>query len=162
MRNALWYLIFPALGLALAASVGWFLWDEPIEYWIDCNRFAGSCTMTQKFLVRSRTASAPIESLRRAEVRARSRGRGRPRNSVWVVSDRSDYFVADYRSRTDAQAAAENINAFLADRNRGRLRITQTDRAMYWVAWGLVPVLAAFVVGIVSVLLWKRPARRDS
>ncbi|HEY6929546.1 MAG TPA: hypothetical protein VJA66_07710 [Thermoanaerobaculia bacterium] len=162
MRKALWYLVFPALGLALAASVGWFVWNEPLEYWIDCNRFAGACTLTQKFIARSRTASVPIESLRGAEVRAHARGRGKPRQSVWVVSDRSDYFVADYRSREDAQSAAGKINAFLADRNRGRLRITQTDRVMYWVAWGLVPVLAAFGVGIVSVLLWKRPPRRDS
>src|SRR5215471_17532207 len=151
MTKTLWYLVFPALGLALAASVGWFVWDEPLEYWIDCNRFAGSCTMTQKFLARSRTATVPIESLRRAEVRPHSRGRGKARDSIWVVSNRSDYFVADYRSRADAQAAAEKINAFLADRTRGRLLITQTDRVMYWVAWGMVPVLAAFVVGIVSV-----------
>jgi len=162
MKNALWYLVFPVLGLALAASVGWFVWDEPLEYWIDCNRFSGSCTFTQKFLARGRTASVPIESIRRAEVRVHSRGRGRPRSSIWVVADRSDYFVADYRFRTDAQSAAEKINAFLADRNRGRLLITQTDRVMYWVAWGLVPVLAAFGVGVVSVLLWKRPPRRDS
>jgi hypothetical protein len=162
MRKALWYLVFPALGLALAASVGWFVWDEPLEYWIDCNRFAGSCTFTTKFLARSRTASVPIESLRRAEVRAHSRGRGKPRSSIWVLAERNNYFVADYRNRTDAQSAAERINAFLADRNRGRLLVTQTDRVMYWVAWGLVPVLAAFGVGVVSVLLWKRPPRRDS
>ena len=162
MRRVLWYLVFPALGLALAASVGWFVWDEPLEYWIDCNRFAGSCTLTQKFLARSRTTSVPIDSVRSAEVRLRSRGRGKPRNSTWLITRGGDHFIAEYRSRADAQSAAENIKAFLADPTRGRLRVTQTDRAMYWVAWGLVPVLAAFVVGIVSVLLWKRPSRRDS
>ena len=29
MKKALWYLVFPALGLALAASVGWFVWVDP-------------------------------------------------------------------------------------------------------------------------------------
>jgi hypothetical protein len=162
VRRAVWLLVLPALGVALAASVGWFALDEPLEYWIDCNRFSGSCTFTQKFLVRSQVATGRIDSLRRAEVRVRTLRRGKTRDSVWVVSDKADFYFADYRSRADADAASEKINAFLRDRSRGRLLITQTDRTMYWVAWGLVPVLAAFAVGVVSVLLWKKPAGRDS
>jgi hypothetical protein len=156
-------LVLLGFGVALAALAGWFVLDEPLEYWLDCNRFSGTCTFTQKFVARSRTTSARIGTLQKGEVRLRTHPRAGPRQSVWVVSNHGDYFVADYRSRAEAEEACEKINAFLREPGRGRLLVTRTDRTMYWVAWGLVPVSAAFLVALFSVLSAKKPAPgRDS
>lgn len=156
-------LVLLGFGVALAAVAGWFVLDEPLEYWLDCNRFSGTCTFTQKFVIRTHTTSARVGTLRKAEVRLRTLGKSRIRQSVWVLSDRGDHFVADYRSRAEAEEAAEKINAFLRDPGRGRLLVTRTDRMMYWVAWGLVPISAAFLVAVFSVFSAKKPAPgRDS
>jgi len=152
MSKAVKVVLLLSFGAALAFLVWLLLFDEPLDYWLDCNRFSGTCTFTQKLIARTRVGTARIDSLRKAEVRIGAQGRRRPRRSVWVVSDRGGYFFADYRARGEAEAAAEKINAFLSDPTRGRLLITQSDRTMYWTAWGLVPVAAAFVVALVSVL----------
>jgi hypothetical protein len=156
MSKAVKVALLLSFGAVLAFLVWLLLFDEPLDYWLDCNRFSGTCTFTQNLIARTRVGTARIDTLREAESRSGAHWKGKPRTSVWVVSDRGSYFFADYRARREAEEAAEKINAFLRDPTRGRLLITQSDRTMYWVAWGLVPVAAAFVVGLVSVLFSKK------
>ena len=49
--------------VALALLVGLLLFDAPLEYGLDCNRFAGVCTFSQRLLIRSKTGQAKIGSL---------------------------------------------------------------------------------------------------
>jgi hypothetical protein len=152
-RKVSWLL---ALSAVAALGVGFFVFNEPLEFWLDCNRASGACTFTQKLLGRSRVKTVPVESMHTAELRTGMPRRSIPRTSVWVTTDRGDYFFADYRRRADAEAASEEINAFLKDPTRGRFRITWVDKTMYWIAWGLVPVVALFVVAVASALSARR------
>jgi hypothetical protein len=156
MSKAVKVFLLLSFGAVLAFLAWLLLFDEPLDYWLDCNRFSGTCTFTQNLIARTRVGTARIDSLRNAEARSGARWKRKPRTSVWVVSDRGSYFFADYRARGEAEAAAEEINAFLRDPTQGRLLITQSDRTMFWVAWGLVPVAAGFVVALVSVLFSRK------
>lgn len=130
--------------------------DAPLEYGLDCNRFSGTCTFTQHFLTHSRVGQARIASLERAEVRGAISRHGKPPFTVWVTSRQGDWFFAGYTTRAPAQEAAERINSFLGERSRGRLVLTRSVRATYWMAWSLVPVVAVLVVAMASVFFSKR------
>jgi hypothetical protein len=150
------------LAAAAAVAVGFFVFDEPLEFWLECNRTAGVCTFTQKLLGRSRIRTAPVASLREAELRTGTPRRSIPRTSVWILDGKEDYFFADYHKRSDAEAAADEINSFLKDSTRLRFRITRVDKTMYGIAWALVPVIALFVVALASIFFSRPPAKRDS
>jgi len=147
------------LGFAgvLAFVIGLLAFDAPFEYGLDCNRFSGRCLFTQRLLVSSRTGSAPIASLERAEVRVAAGPRGAPRIMVWIKGrgGAADAFVADYAKRAEADEAAGKIDAFLRDPSDGRLILTRSVRGMYWLAWALVPLVAGLVVALAAVLLRK-------
>jgi hypothetical protein len=148
------------LAAAAAVAVGFFVFNEPLEFWLECNRTSGVCTFTQKLLGRSRVRTAPVASLRGAELRTGTPRRSIPRSSVWVLDGKEDYFFADYHERSDAQAVADEINSFLKDSTRLRFRITRVDKTMYWIAWALVPVVALFVVALASILFSRPPGAK--
>jgi hypothetical protein len=156
MGKGLKVLAVLAVAAAAAALVGWFVFDEPLEYWLDCSRSSGTCTLTQKLLVHSRVVSVPISTLRRAQVRDTPTLRGKTRHTVWIASDFGDRFFARYRDRNEAQADSQKIDAFLRDSTRGRLVVTHTDKRVYWAAWALVPAAAVFAVVLASVLFSKK------
>ena len=148
-------LVFAAV---LLSVVGFVLFDAPLEYGLDCNRFSGVCTFTQRLMTRSRAAQARIDSLERAEVRVAPLGRSRTRVMVWVVSRDGSRFFAVYGSRGEAEADARRINAFLRDPSDGRLVLARSVRSTYWIAWALVPLVAAIVVALVGVSVSKKRA----
>lgn len=119
MRRGLTVLAVLAAAAAAAVLVGWFVVDKPLEYWLDCSRSSGICTLTQKLVVRSRVVTVPISALRRAEVRETRTLQGKTRHVVWIVSDSGDRFFARYRERNEAQADSEKIEAFYATRRAG-------------------------------------------
>jgi hypothetical protein len=145
--------------LVLALVVGLLLFDAPLEYGLDCNRFSGVCTFTQRLLIRSKTGHANIAELRQAEVRVVRARRGSPRIMVWVSSTGPDWFFADYSSRSDAEAHARQINKFLRDPSDGRLVLTRSVKGIYWLAWVLIPVVAALIVALAAVLFSKKVSR---
>jgi hypothetical protein len=151
-------LVFAAV---LLSVVGFVLFDAPLEYGLDCNRFSGVCTFTQRLMTRSRAGQARIDSLERAEVRVAPHSRGRARITVWVVSRDADRFLAVYGSRGEAEADARRINAFLRDSSDGRLVLTRSVRSTYWVAWALIPVVAAILVALVAVSRSKKSAEQQ-
>ena len=154
-KRKIWWIA--ALSALAAVAVGFFVFDEPLEFWLDCNRTTGVCTFTQKLLGRSRVRTAPVVSLRAAELRTGTPRRSVPRVSVWVVGQGEDLFFADYHRRADAEATAGEINMYLKDPTRLRLRVTRVDRTMYAIAWAFVPVVALFVVALASALFSKKP-----
>jgi len=157
--------IFVVFGfaVALALLVGLLLFDAPLEYGLDCNRFAGVCTFSQRLLIRSKTGQAKIGSLRQAEVRVVPGRRGSPRIIISVRSNGAgpDWFFADYSSQGEAEADAGKINRFLQDPSDGRLLVTRTVKGIYLLAWILIPVVAALIVAIAALLLSRRRARPD-
>jgi hypothetical protein len=153
-KRKIWWIA--ALSALAAVAVGFFVFDEPLEFWLDCNRTTGVCTFTQKLLGRSRVRTAPVASLRAAELRTGMPRRSVPRVSVWVVGQGKDLFFADYHKRADAEATAGEINMYLKDPTRLRLRVTRVDRTMYTIAWAFVPVVALFVVALASALSSKK------
>jgi len=142
--------------VVLALLVGLLLFDAPLEYGLDCNRFSGSCTFTQRLLIRSKTGQAEIGTLRRAEVRESRGRRGSPRIMVWVTSTGPDWFFADYSSRAEAEAEARKINQFLRDPTDGRLVLTRSVRGIYVLAWVLVPLVAALIVALATTLFSRK------
>jgi hypothetical protein len=130
----------------------------PLEYDVDCSRSLGLCTLTQEFLTQSRVEKAPIESIQRAEVQL---GNGRwDRAQLRVrfnIPDKCSAMVAMYGSAADAAEAAERINAFLGNPRAGRVVFTKRVNTIYWSAWLLVPVGAAFLVSLMAALLPNRP-----
>jgi hypothetical protein len=129
----------------------------PLEYDIDCSRTAGLCTLTQEFLTASRVEKAPIESIERAEVEVG--------NGLWVgprlrvrlrAPEQRGVLVAVYGSTADAAEAADRINAFLGNPHAGRVVFSKRACAIYWSAWLLVPVGAAFLVALMAALLPNR------
>jgi len=150
--------VFIGFAALLALGVVLVLFDAPLEYGLDCNRFSGRCTFTQNLILRTRVGWAPIASLERAEVRVSpGRRRGSPYR-VWVksTSPGRDYFLADYLLREEAEAAARTINTFLRDPSDGRLVLTHSVRSTYWVAWSLIPAVAALIVALAAVLSKKK------
>ena len=148
--------------VVIAFLVGLLLFDAPLEYGLDCNRSAGVCTFSQRLLIRSKTGLARIDSLRQAEVRAGRVRRGSPRIMIWVTSNGSgpDWFFADYSSRAEAEADTGKINSFLQDPSDGRLVVTRSVKGIYWLAWILIPVVAALIVAIAALLFSRRRGRR--
>jgi hypothetical protein len=160
MTNLVKGLIVLGFAAVLTLVVVLLLYDAPFEYLLDCNRLQGTCTFTQRLLIKSKVGWAPIGSLERAEVRVEPR-RGAPWIMVWVKSKSpsGDYFFADYTGRREAEEAAGKINAFLHDPSDGRLVLVRSVRATYWVAWALIPIVAALVVTLAAVLFRsKKPA----
>jgi hypothetical protein len=154
--------IIVVLGFAvvIALLVRLLLFEAPLEYGLDCNRFAGVCTFSQRLLIRSKTGQAKIASLRQAEVRVGRARRGSPRIMIWVTSDGAgpDWFFADYSSQAEAEADTRKINRFLRDTSDGRLLLTRSVKGIYWLAWSLIPVVAALIVAIAAILFSKRRA----
>jgi hypothetical protein len=155
-KQKIWWIA--ALSAVVVLAVGFFIFDEPLEFWLDCNRTTGVCTFTQKLLGRSRIRTAPLASLRAAELRTGTPRRSVPRVSVWVVGQGQDLFFADYHQRADAEATAGEINTYLKDPTRLRFRITRVDKTMYGIAWAFVPLVALFVVALASALSSKKTA----
>jgi hypothetical protein len=149
--------------VALALLVGLLLFDAPLEYGLDCNRFSGVCTFSQRLLIRSKTGQAKIGSLRQAEVRVVPARRGSPRIMIWVSSNGAgpDWFFADYSSRAEAEADTHKINRFLQNPSDGRLLVTRSVRGVYWLAWILIPIVAALIVAIAALLFSRRRVRSD-
>jgi hypothetical protein len=129
----------------------------PLEYDVDCSRSLGLCTLTQEFLTQTRVEKAPIESIERAEVQV---GNGRwDRAQLRVrlnTPERRSAMVAVYGSAADAAEAAERINAFLGDPHALRVVFTKRVNTIYWSAWLLVPVGAAFLVALMAALFPNR------
>ena len=150
-----------AVGIALL--VGLLLFDAPLEYGLECNRFAGVCTFSQRLLIRSKTEQAKIDSLRQAEVRVGRVRRGSPRIMIWVTSNGAggDWFFADYSSRAEAEADTRKINSFLQDPSDGRLLVTRSVKGIYWLAWIMIPIVAGLIVAIAALLFSRRRARRN-
>jgi len=157
-------LVVFGFAVALALLVGLLLFDAPLEYGLDCNRFAGVCTFSQRLLIRSKTGQAKIGSLRQAEVRVIPARRGSPRITIRVTSngDGPDWFFADYSSQAEAEADTRKINRFLQDSSDGRLVVTRSVKGIYWLAWILIPVVSALIVAIAAPLLSRRRARSDA
>jgi hypothetical protein len=155
--------ILVVLGFAVAVALllGLLLFDAPVEYGLDCKRLTGVCTFSQRLLTGSKTEQAKIASLRQAEVLVIPARRGSPRVMIWVASNGTgpDWFFADYSSHAEARADARKINLFLQDPSDGRLLVSRSVRGLYWLAWVLIPVLAAVIVAIAALLLSKRRAR---
>lgn len=161
--NPLKIIVVLGFAVVIALLVGLLLFDAPLEYGLDCSRFAGVCTFSQRLLIRSKSEQAKIVSLRHAEVRVIPARRGSPRIMIWVTSNGAggDWFFADYSSRADAEADTRKINSFLQDPSDGRLLVTRSVKGVYWLAWILIPVVAALIVAIAALLLSRRRARRN-
>jgi hypothetical protein len=159
MSNVAKVILLFGFAAVLTLVVVLLLYDAPFEYGLDCDRLKGTCTFTQRLLVKSKVGWAPIDSLQRAEVRVARPRRGAQRIMVWVVSTApaGDYFFADSPSRPEAEEAARRINDFLRDRTHARLVLSRTVRATYGIAWALIPVVAGLVVVLAAALFRKKP-----
>ncbi|MEP6802049.1 MAG: hypothetical protein ABJC07_08935 [Acidobacteriota bacterium] len=143
----------------LIGLAGLLLFDTPLEYRLDCDRRAGLCTFTQRLISKTRTGSAPLASLRQAEIRVSTPRRGAPRISVWIVGIGGPFFVADYAFRAQAGTDAGRIDGFLHDVSVSTLSVRRDGRKTYLLAWGSIAACAALVVvlGLVLFAGQRRP-----
>lgn len=119
-----------------------------------CDRRSESCFLTQQELTKTWNNRIPIGAIDRAEVRV-PRGRGGS-PQVWVITASGDYYFADYVLRPNADRVAQQINDFL--RNSAvdaRLVVVEDVRALVWLAWAFVPIVAALLV-VLGRLLFKQ------
>jgi hypothetical protein len=142
-------------GAVLLAAVALLISDARLGAALACERASGVCTLTQQELLRTWTDRIPLAAMDRAEVRV-PRGRGGS-PQVWVVTAGGDYFFSDYVPRSNADKAAQQVNAFLGNQSAGtRLILAEDARAGYWLAWALIPVIVVLLV-ILGRVLFKKP-----
>ena len=152
-------LILAGFAGVLVLLAGLLLFDTPLEYSLECDRAAGRCTFTQRLVSKTRTGSAPIASLRQAEIRVTTPRRGRAQVSVWIVGTGGPFFVADYASREQAGADAGGIDRFLHDASLPRLSVRRNEEKTFRAAWIFLAASAVLLAGL-SVALFSR--RRGS
>lgn len=145
----------------LLATLALLLTDARLGAALACDRASGVCALTQQELTRSWNDRIPIAAMDRAEVRVR-RGRG-GWPQVFIVTRGGDYFFADYVLRSRAYQVAQQINAFPGNASAdARLFLNDDERGAYWVAWAIVPVIAALLVVLARALLRKSPPAAPS
>ncbi len=143
-------------GGVLVALVALLLTNTRVEAALACDPASGVCSLTQEQSAGSWHSQVPITAIDRAEVRVR-RGRGGS-PQVWLVTSSGDYFFADYVLRSSADEAAQQINAFLRNPAKHQLLLTKDERAGYWLAWALIPVVVVLLGLLARVLFRKSPA----
>jgi hypothetical protein len=122
-----------------------------------CDRRSEACSLTQQQLTKTWNNRIPIVAINRAEVRV-PRGRGGS-PQVWVITASGNYYFADYVLRPNADQVAQQINDFL--RNSAvdaRLVVVDDGRALVWLAWAFVPIIAALLVVLARLLFKKSPS----
>ena len=142
----------------LISLAGLLFFDTPLEYRLDCERPAGLCAFTQRLVSKTRTGSAPIDSLRQAEIRVSTPRRGSPRISVWIVGLGGPFFVADYTSREQAGTDAGRIDRFLHDGSVSTLSVRRNGEKTYFLAWGSIAACAV-LIGWLGFVLFSRERR---
>ena len=130
--------------------------QNSIETRLDCDRVAGTCTFTQRRMLRTSEFSLPIVGLGPASVRVSTGGRKGVVISVWLATLTGNAYFDEYLSRGEAQWDADRINRFLGATSDPRLRILRNHRTIYSLAWVLVAVASATIVLLGWVLFFRK------
>ena len=149
--------VFLGFAAVLAFVVVLLATQNSIETRLDCDRAAGTCTITQRELLRTSRFSAPMRGLGPASVRISTGGRKGVVISVWLAMPNGSGYFDDYVTRAQARSDADAINRFLGTTSDPRLTIVRNHRAMYALAWAL----SAFAAAMVAVLGWVLFVRRE-
>ena len=151
--------LFVFLGFAavMAFLIVLLATQNSIETRLDCDRAAGTCTFTQRRLLRTSQFSLPIEGLGPASTRVSTGGRKGVVISVWLATPTGNAYFDDYLTQVEARSDAEHINRFLRTPSDPRLRILRSHRKIYSLAW----LFAAVATGMIGVLGWVLFFRKE-
>ena len=154
--------VFLGFAAVMAFLVVLLTTQNSMETRLDCDRAAGTCTFTQRLLMRTSRTSVSIQGLGPASVRVSSGRRGSV-ISVWLATARGDAYFDDYLTRGEAQADADHIDSFLKTPSDPRLTIIRDHRKIYGLAWVLAAVSGAILLFLGWVLFLRRePSRRSA
>jgi hypothetical protein len=150
-----------AFALLLFVFLGWVLWQNPIRTTLQCLRSTNTCKLTQLRRNQSHTWPVALDSLAGVRlvypVHYVGSARGSGSYQVYLYDRHANYYFTEYDSFLAADAVKKKINGFLTDKNQPELVVVHDESSLNVLAWILMIIMPAFVIGILAFAWYKLP-----